>query len=73
MARGDVHVVPTSGGWCLHVEGEARPLHGYRPRAEAIQAGREAAKRTERKPLVQGRCRIRWRNTYGKSPTRSME
>jgi hypothetical protein len=71
MAKGDVHVVPSEGGWRVKVaaDGGARSVH--HAHAEAREAGTEIARRNERELFVHGRDgRIRERNTYRTDPGR---
>jgi hypothetical protein len=65
--RGDVHVVPHEGNWRVEVEGMPLLPATYGTQAEARDAGREVARRTEAELLVHGRDgKIRERSSYGR-------
>ena len=68
MADGFVHVVNEGGQWCVKVEApRARSKH--RTQAEAVSAGRAAARKAKTELLVHGRDgAIRTRNSYGNDP-----
>ena len=71
MARGDVHVVPSSDGWRVEVAADGRARSVHRTQAEARLEAREIARKNKRELLVHGRDgRIRERNTYGRDPRR---
>ena len=66
------HVVPRRGKWAVEPEGAATSATLYNTQAEAITAGRAAARREKSELLVHGRNgRIRMRNSYGNDPRRS--
>jgi hypothetical protein len=70
--QGDVHVLPSEKGWRVEVEGSARTRSTHTTQAEAAEAARDIARRTESELLIHGRNgRVRARNTYGRDPRRS--
>lgn len=72
MAKGDVHVVPSEQGWRVEIAAKGRARSVHRTQADAREAAREIARKTERELFVHGRDgRIRERNTYGKDPQRT--
>jgi hypothetical protein len=67
MAKGDVHVVPSDKGWRVEIAADGRARSTHRTQAEAREAAREIARRTEKELFVHGRDgQIRERNTYGR-------
>ncbi len=71
-SRGDVHIVLHEGEWRVEVEGMPLVPATYRTQAEARDAGRELARRTEAELVVHGRDgKIRERSTYGDDPRSS--
>jgi hypothetical protein len=71
MAKGDIHVLPEKGRWKVEAEGADRARSRHDRQADAIQAGREAARRAKVELLVHGRNgQIRDRSSYGNDPAR---
>lgn len=67
MAKKNQHVVPREGGWAIKGAGSTRATRVFSTQREAIQAGREIARRQGSELLIHGRDgRIREKNTYGK-------
>jgi uncharacterized protein YdaT len=69
MARKNQHVVPRDGSWAVKSSGSKRATKVFSTQKEAIQQGREIARRHSSELLIHGRDgRIREKNTYGKDP-----
>lgn len=70
MAGRNIHTVKHENGWANKKEGSKRASSVHPTQAEAIQKGREQAKREKSEHLIHGRDgQIRERNTYsGKDP-----
>lgn len=65
--RQNQHVVPTKGGWAIKGAGSSRATKVYGTQKQAIQRGREIAKRQGSELLIHGRDgRIREKKTYGR-------
>lgn len=65
---GNVHVVPSDGGWDVTVEG-GRGAKRFATQNEAIEAGERLARGHRSQRIVHGRDgRIRQRDTYGRGP-----
>lgn len=63
------HVVPHERGWAVKGAGSERATSVHRTQAEAIEAGRAAAKTRHTELLVHGRDgRIRHRDGFGRDP-----
>lgn len=62
----NVHIVPHSEGWAVRIEGNDRATSVHRTQEQAIDAGRERARRDETEILIHGENgRIRDRDSYG--------
>lgn len=62
----NVHIVPHSDGWAVKIEGNDRATSVHRTQEQAIDAGRERARRDETEILIHGENgRIRDRDSYG--------
>lgn len=62
----NVHIVPHSDGWAVKIEGNDRATSVHDTQQQAIDAGRERARREESELLIHGRDgRIRDRDSYG--------
>lgn len=69
MADGFVHVVQEGSQWCVRVEGATRARSKHRTQADAVTAGRAAARKAKTELLVHGRDgAIRTRRSYGNDP-----
>jgi len=65
---GDVHVIPSSGGWDVRVEGTSRAAH-FRTEDEAIRAGRTLARDNRSEHIVHGADgKVCQRDSYGHDP-----
>ncbi len=62
----NVHIVPHSDGWAVKIEGNDRATSVHDTQQQAIDAGRDRARREESELLIHGRNgRIRDRDSYG--------
>lgn len=62
----NVHIVPHSEGWAVKIEGNDRATSVHRTQEQAIDAGRDRARRDETEILIHGENgRIRDRDSYG--------
>jgi Uncharacterized protein conserved in bacteria (DUF2188) len=62
----NVHIVPHSDGWAVKIEGNDRATSVHDTQQQAIDAGRDRARRDESELLIHGRDgRIRDRDSYG--------
>ena len=70
MASATIHTVPDAGGWVNTREGSPRRLGAvHRTQAEAIEAGRKAARAERAEHVIHGRNgQIRKRSSYGHDP-----
>lgn len=69
MARKNQHIVPRDGNWAVKGSGSKRATKVFSTQKEAIQQGREIARRNGSELLIHGRDgKIREKNTYGKDP-----
>ena len=70
MAKGrNQHVVPAKDGWAIKGAGSPKATKVFDTQKQAIQRGREIAKRQGSELLIHGRDgRIREKNTYGRDP-----
>lgn len=65
----DIHVVPHTGGWATRKEGAERAGGVYDTKAEALDRGREQARREQVELVVHGRTgRIQDSDSYGRDP-----
>lgn len=65
----DIHVVPHRGGWATRREGSSRASGVHRTQADALENGREQAKRDRVELVTHGRDgRIRDSDSYGNDP-----
>jgi len=70
--KGDVHVVPSDGGWRVEVEGQSRASGTHETQRAAWQQAKQIAQRNHSEALLHGRNgQIRKRNTYGHNPGRN--
>lgn len=69
VAKKNQHIVPRDGRWAVRGAGSKKATKVFATQAEAIQAGRDIARRQGSELLIHGRDgRIREKNTYGKDP-----
>lgn len=70
MSTVNKHVVPrTTGGWAVKNAGSSRASKVFKTQIEAIDYGRDAAKKAKTELFVHGRDgTIKERNTYGHDP-----
>lgn len=62
----NVHIVPHSEGWAVKIEGGERASSVHTTQQQAIDAGRERARREESELLIHGQNgQIRARDSYG--------
>ena len=72
MARGWVHTVHRDGQWLNEVEGEGAIRGKFARKTEAVQAGRERARKGKTEHVIHNRDgKIGSRNSYGNDPRRS--
>ncbi len=65
----NVHIVPRDDGWAVKKEGNDRASSVHPTQREAIDAGRDAARREASELLIHGQDgRIRERDSYGNDP-----
>jgi uncharacterized protein YdaT len=65
----NVHVVPKDGNWAVRKESSKRVSKVTKTQKEAIQLGKEQAKRNGSELLIHGKNgRIREKNSYGNDP-----
>lgn len=65
----DIHVVPHNGGWATRTEGAGRVGRLYNTQTEAIEAGREQAKREHAELVIHRRDgTIRDSDSFGNDP-----
>lgn len=66
---GNVHVVPHEDGWAVRIEGNERASSVHPTQREAIEEGRDRARRDGTEFLIHGENgRIRDRDSYGNDP-----
>lgn len=64
-----VHVTPRGGKWAVRSAGSSKASRIFNTQKEAVDLGREQAKRNSSELYIHGRDgRIRERNTYGADP-----
>ena len=69
MSRKAQHVVPRGGKWAVRKSGADRVTRRYDTQREAIEAGREIARRQGTELYIHGKDgRIRERDSYGEDP-----
>lgn len=62
----NVHIVPHPSGWAVKIEGNDRASSVHRTQEQAIDVGRDRARRDETEILIHGENgRIRERDSYG--------
>lgn len=67
--RKNVHVVQRDNGWGTVREGAQRATQVYDTQAQAIQAGRQMARKAQGELLIHGEDgRIRARDSFGNDP-----
>jgi len=65
---GNIHVVPSDGGWDVKEEGARSTAH-FRSQRDAMEEGRRLARGNRSEHIVHGRDgRIRQRDSYGRDP-----
>ncbi|OJY95523.1 MAG: hypothetical protein BGP25_06445 [Lysobacterales bacterium 63-13] len=65
----NVHIVPHSDGWAVKIEGNDRATSVHDTQEQAIESGRDRARRDESEILIHGENgRIRERDSYGSDP-----
>lgn len=68
MAK-NVHVVPHPQGWAVRIEGNDRATSVHDTQRDAIDSGRDRARRDGTEILIHGENgRIRERDSYGNDP-----
>lgn len=68
MAK-NVHVVPHPQGWAVQIEGNERATSVHDTQRDAIDSGRDRARRDGTEFLIHGENgRIRERDSYGNDP-----
>lgn len=69
MAKVGQHVVPSGNGWSVRRAGASRASGTYATQQEAVERGRELARRQKTELYIHGEDgRIRERNSYGSDP-----
>lgn len=70
MTKVSKHVVPSSsGGWAVKNSGATRASRTFETQAQAIDYGREAAKKSQTELYIHGRDgTIKNKNSYGSDP-----
>ena len=69
MAKVGQHVVPSGNGWSVRRAGASRASGTYATQQEAVERGRELARRQKTELYIHGEDgRIRDRNSYGCDP-----
>ncbi|WP_229756513.1 DUF2188 domain-containing protein [Cnuibacter physcomitrellae] len=69
MPAGDVETFHQDGAWHNRVEGEKGTSSPFKTKAEAVDAGREQARRLEREHIIRNENgQIGERNSYGHDP-----
>ena len=65
----DIHVVPRDGNWATKKEGAQRAGGIYQTKAEAVEQGREQAKRNHAELVIHGKNgKIQDSDSYGNDP-----
>lgn len=65
----DIHVVPHNGGWATRREGASRVGSTHRTQGEAIEAGRDRARRDQAELVIhRPNGQIRDSDSYGNDP-----
>jgi hypothetical protein len=69
MAKKNIHIVPRDGGWAVVREGAQRGSSHHGTQSDAIDVGRQIARRDGVEILIHGRNgQIRERDSYGNDP-----
>lgn len=69
MAKGNIHTVPKDGKWINEVEGGSAISGSFDRKEDAVEAGRERAKRDTTEHLIHNMDgKIGERNSYGRDP-----
>ena len=69
MSKNDIHVVPHADGWATHKEGNERATSVHDTQGEAIERGRDQARRNEVELVIHRRDgTIRDSDSYGNDP-----
>mgnify|MGYP001807404453 CR=1 FL=1 len=69
MPAGDVETFHQDGKWHNRIEGEKSTTGPYATKAEAVEAGRDQARRVQREHIIKNENgQIAERNSYGNDP-----
>lgn len=69
MSKKDIHVVPHEGGWATKKEGAERAGGVYDTKAEALEHGRNQAKREQVELVIHGKDgKIQDSDSFGRDP-----
>ena len=69
MPAGDVETFHQGGAWHNRIEGEKGTTGPYNTKAEAVDAGREQARRAKREHIIKNENgQIAEKNSYGNDP-----
>ncbi len=69
MSKRNQHIVPHEGGWAIRGAGSQRATSLHRTQREAIDTGREIARKQGTELFIHGRDgRIRERDSHGNDP-----
>lgn len=69
MTKKDIHVIPHDGGWATKKEGAERAGGVYDTKAEALEHGRDQAKRDQVELVIHGKDgKIQDSDSFGKDP-----
>jgi hypothetical protein len=69
MPAGDVETFHQDGAWHNRIEGEKGTTGPYKTKAEAVDAGREQARRAQREHIIKNENgQIAEKNSYGNDP-----
>ena len=69
MSKKDVHVVPRDEGWAVRREGATRDSSHHEHKSDAVDAGRETARRDRVELVTHGKNgRIQDSDSYGSDP-----
>lgn len=69
MAKKDIHVVPREEGWAVRREGATRDSSHHDRKSDAMDAGRETARREHVELVEHGKNgRIQDSDSYGSDP-----
>jgi hypothetical protein len=69
MAKKDIHIVPRDDKWAVQREGASRASSIHDRKSEAVEAGRETARRERTELVTHGRNgRIQDSDSFGNDP-----